>query len=275
MSDELQVASTSDTLESVQAAANGTAEGVPVSESSLSQFTESEDGRTVTYENSNSERQALLERLRQAEEEIKFPIETEESSVAESESAADETDLKAAKDAIAATIDQQAVADAIADARRSMGLGDDGMNTVQPAGGPTREFYTRMGELRAVDPQGIQVLQENAKDIYVAPEVGQLLVNHSHGIDLMIALAKNPAVASQLYAMPIAQQVQEVQEALAVTRWQAARAAATPRKTVSKAPPPIKPVGGSTTKSSLPPDDLPYDEWRVWRDREAKQRYRK
>ena len=48
-----------------------------------------------------------------------------------------------------------------------------------------------------------------------------------------------------------------------------------PRQAVSAAPRPIKPVGGSATKSSVPLDELPYAEYRKLRDQQARNRYRR
>jgi hypothetical protein len=43
----------------------------------------------------------------------------------------------------------------------------------------------------------------------------------------------------------------------------------------SAAPPPIKPVGGSATRSSVPLDEMPYSEYRKIRDRQAQERFRR
>lgn len=53
------------------------------------------------------------------------------------------------------------------------------------------------------------------------------------------------------------------------------RAAPPPRRAVSNAPAPIKPVGGSATRSSVPLDELPYSEYRRIRDQQQKNRYRR
>lgn len=47
------------------------------------------------------------------------------------------------------------------------------------------------------------------------------------------------------------------------------------RRPLSRAPAPIRPVGGSATKSSVPMDELNYQEYRKLRDQQAKARYRR
>ena len=66
----LVVSSSTDGQQAVEDAAQGTSDGVPVSESSLQNFAESADGDVLTYENPQSERQALLQRLAEAEREV-------------------------------------------------------------------------------------------------------------------------------------------------------------------------------------------------------------
>jgi len=53
------------------------------------------------------------------------------------------------------------------------------------------------------------------------------------------------------------------------------RASPPPRKAISAAPAPIKPLGGGNTKSSLPMDQLDYAEYRKLRDQQSKARYRR
>jgi hypothetical protein len=53
------------------------------------------------------------------------------------------------------------------------------------------------------------------------------------------------------------------------------RASPPPRKAVSAAPAPIKPLGGGNTKSSVPLDQLDYADFRKIRDQQQKARYRR
>jgi hypothetical protein len=53
------------------------------------------------------------------------------------------------------------------------------------------------------------------------------------------------------------------------------RASPPPRKAISSAPAPIKPLGGGNTKSSVPMDQLDYAEYRRIRDQQVKAKYRR
>jgi hypothetical protein len=74
-----------------------------------------------------------------------------------------------------------------------------------------------------------------------------------------------------------AQKLQNVPEHLALAHIAQLTARMSPdfqRRPVSKAPAPIRPIGGSSTKSSLPLDELPYQEYKREREKQAKARYR-
>lgn len=68
--------------------------------------------------------------------------------------------------------------------------------------------------------------------------------------------------------------IQKISEWVA-TRASRAQEEADEERPRSKAPAPIRPLSGSSTKSSVPMDELPYQEYRRLRDQQSKNRYKR
>jgi hypothetical protein len=121
--------------------------------------------------------------------------------------------------------------------------------------------------------------------------VAAIIRDHPNGADLQYYLGRNPKVAKELMEVPvhvamaragaIAEQLGRTEEQEPTSERIEKEAAEekpnafTPRRAQSAAPAPIRPVGGSATKSSVPIDELPYGEFRKLRDQQEKARYRR
>jgi hypothetical protein len=119
--------------------------------------------------------------------------------------------------------------------------------------GPSREFDRRLGQLAIIDPEGVAHLRGEGGEVGVPAAVGQLLLSHPFGADLMVTLARDPETAAKLAELPLAEAIRQTQEALTILQWEAGKPVQTQpmQRARSNAPPPIKPVGGSATKSSV------------------------
>jgi hypothetical protein len=106
------------------------------------------------------------------------------------------------------------------------------------------------------------------------PEVGYFLQSHPdvvedlNGMDEEVAMAEVGWLSKQIGPKEDTEPSSEPEKP-------EHRASPTPRKAISAAPLPISPVGGSSTKSSVSADELPYAEFRRMREQQIKQRYRR
>jgi len=261
----LVVSSSTDGQEAVESAAQGTPEGVPVSESSLQDFRESEstEGQTVTtsYENSGSERNALLARLSEAEREIELLPE----APADQARAVDESGLTVEE---RAQIRATAIQDAISTARRQHAYSDqDPAQQFQTELDSARaqwatSFGNRMSQLRS--PESDQLFESAiASGLGVTNAVTDTLTALEHGPDVLLHLLRNHDEMRRLLRLPD-------HLASAHVASLAAQLSAPPRRARSAAPEPIRPVGGSSTRSSLSADELPYQEFVKFREKQIK-----
>jgi hypothetical protein len=267
----LVVSSSTDGQQAVENAAQGTSEGVSVSESSLADFRESEssDGQTTTsYESPGSERNALLERLSEAEREIELlPEEPADDALPGNES----TGLNQQEREL---LRQAALQDALEDARRTYrqqpaySSPEEQMRLSEAELGAAREqwsqtFWDRMA--RAPDKKQTDQLFDQAIEsgIGISDAVTDTLLAVDCGPEALVHLLKHPEERARLLRLP------EHLAAASVADL-AARLAQPPRRQRSNAPAPITPVSGSPTRSSLPLEDLSYQDYRAARERQIR-----
>jgi hypothetical protein len=112
----------------------------------------------------------------------------------------------------------------------------------------------------------MQQLRAQTPDI--AELVGDALLALPGGPEATLYLIRHPEQARELQGLPEHVAVAKVAQLTA-------RLDPAAKRQRSNAPPPISPVGGSATRSSLPLDELPYAEYRRRRDEQSKNRYRK
>jgi hypothetical protein len=264
MSDELVLATSSDTQESAEKALNPDREAgrVKVEDSALSDFTaESTDGKTITsYERADSSRHLYEQQLDEAEADL---VELSKPEPAEADATAQQSDIDIE------AVRKAATEDAIRDARARMTAQQQSpsvesqYNAVLEQAGAA--FVSRMEEIKSKDPSFMQLVHK-LDDVIFAPEVREAMVYS--GADVVAYLVRNPGEAKKLAALPPLAAVAQV-GALATKM-------TTNSRRVQPAPGAvITPVGGSSTKSAVPLDEAPYQDYRRIRDQQEKNRYRR
>ena len=241
----------------MESAALGASEGVPVSESSLADFRESEssDGQTTatSYESPQSERQALLERARASRTgNPAFARSADQAQPAD----AGFIDMEAVR--------QQALADAIEDGRRLHRQTAYCEPEQPPQPSPQAEMERLRAELAAdfgrrmdaIKPPDMDQLMAAAgqEGTDVSPEVADTLMTLDGGPQAVIYLLKHADERQKLARLPS-------HIAVGYAGHLAAQLAAPARRQRSSAPAPISPVGGSSTRSSLAPDTMSYQDY--------------
>lgn len=121
------------------------------------------------------------------------------------------------------------------------------------------------------------------ENIPIYDGVKAIIMQDPNGVDLQYYLARNPKVARDLMAMPVELAMAKagaIAAQLGTTESEAPSSAGdeeepAPVRKAKTAPAPIRPVGGSATKSSVPLDELPYAEYRKMRDQQEKNKYRR
>lgn len=122
------------------------------------------------------------------------------------------------------------------------------------------------------------------ENIPIYDGVKAIIMQDPNGVDLQYYLARNPKVARDLMAMPVELAMARagaIAAQLGTTETEAPSSSSDEeepsavRKASKNAPAPIRPVGGSATKSSVPLDELPYSEYRKLRDQQEKNKYRR
>jgi len=99
--------------------------------------------------------------------------------------------------------------------------------------------------------------------------------------DVVYFIAQHPETAKELWNMSPTKAIAEVGRIAAKLEVSPQEEATNERKSgpdklpVSSAPPPIKPLSGHSTRSSVPLDNLDYAEYRKIRDKQDKERFRR
>jgi hypothetical protein len=267
---EVVVATTTDSQSTADAAAQGDEEAarVPVEESSLRDFrqSESEDGAvsSVSFEHPQSERQTFIAQLEQDAADLPQLISDDP-----------EPDHQADGDADLAEVRRIATQDAIAAGRRRM------EQEPQPTQAWQQEertlvaqaalgYQEQMAKIRQRDPERFDKANENLKRVIDAgaqlrDDVRDAIIL-SQAAEGFFALTDNPQELRAFIALPPDAQKVKIGQLQARAERQGAR------QTRSNAPPPIHPVKGSATRSSLPKDEMEYQDFRRVREAEIRAR---
>jgi hypothetical protein len=256
----MKLASTTDDKAVVSAVANGEEAREPQARFEIEK--QLDGSSSESYEHPASERSLLLERLRLEELEADRLINPEDEG---------ET-----VDVLGEVTDEPGSVEtneaAKVDAKGAPPVQESGP-VAQPSA--AMQFHWRIGQLANENPEGVQALASTKLEI--PRPVLNLLASEAVGADLAIHLVEHPEVVDQLKAMPVERAVRETLEAMAIIKFQAQQAASgqqsQPRKAVSLAPAPIKPLGGGNTKSSLPMDEMNFQDYKRARAAQVKSRY--
>lgn len=132
------------------------------------------------------------------------------------------------------------------------------------------DFDEVVGNKSIQIPQSVQLA---VLEMDNGPEIAYFIGQHPEEAKKMMNMS--PAAAAA-YVGKIAARLEPVKEE--ETEGRESRKAGpdkAPTFSSSKAPAPIRPLTGHSTKSTVPIDELPYDEYRKVRDRQEKERYRR
>src|SRR5262249_38537650 len=163
-----------------------------------------------------------------------------------------------------AQVRQQAIADAIETGRRGSGYYEQ----AQSLSPEQIHFTERVKEIAGNDlPKLLRDAQAEGTDLTKGVHAALLVM--PGGPEAAIYLLRNAEDRRKLASMPEYQAVAAVGFLAArLTQPQAKRA-------ISSAPPPIKPVGGSATRSSIPLDETDYQTYARIRNNQEKMRFRR
>lgn len=147
---------------------------------------------------------------------------------------------------------------------------------------PEHPHYARMQNLhRWYGPEKIAEIVTPVIDagIDVTPGVATAIAELPNGPEVIVHLCRDPWCPDGIVAL---NEMTPKQARRVLGEWSKAVEAEEsgpenpqPVSGRSRAPAPIRPLGGSSTKSSVPPEEMSYQEYRKFRDRQEKQRYRR
>ncbi len=135
-----------------------------------------------------------------------------------------------------------------------------------------KEFKGRLEEARERYDDFDEVI--GRRNIQVPQVVVDTIPGLENGPDVMYYLAQHPDVCEKLMEMKPHRAVAEIGKIAAALEPKEDDEPSSTARGVSKAPAPIRPIGGSATKSSVQADQLPYQEFKKLRNAQIKNRYR-
>ena len=280
---DLRVSTTTDSAAVASAVANDEEGGrIPTPKLDVEKL----DGSTATsYEHPRSERTLLLERLadHEADLEALTSPEADSEQVSSTESSeegqpVDESELgidmqavrrAATEDAIAAARRQQAERERYYAEQQRQHFSPEQLELNRTLAALQANFAAGLEATGAEQAELQKLIEAREKEgLDVSDSVRDALLSLPNGPAAMVHLVRNPAELRRLAGMS---------DAVAVAHVGALTARLSPaaRRAVSNAPAPITPVGGSSTKSSVPLDQTDYATYRRIRDQQAKNRYRR
>lgn len=105
------------------------------------------------------------------------------------------------------------------------------------------------------------------------PQSAQLAIIESEtGAEIAYYLGKHPEICEELANLSDVKVVARIGRIEALLEKSEASEITEDKKPETKVPPPIKPVGGSSARSTVDPDNLPYAEFKKWREKNGARR---
>jgi|SRR5579864_1130639 len=295
MTNELVIASTTDEQSKIDAAVQND-ESAARGRAPQPEEQNLDGSGVVSFEHPRSERTMLQERLAAAEaelQELTYPEDENETvttnEAAKAEQGATKTETQEETPAVPDTevdrywadVRRMALLDARRDARAKLGLPVDDYYSekmrehlstpAQKLNQARQQLATKFQErVNAIKPGNFdELLQAATADTSAPPITGEIvdaLLGLPNGAEAYVYLLQNPKEWRRIGSSPAA-----VAEIGALT----ARLGAPARRAISNAPEPIRPVGGSPTRSAKSPDEMSFAEYRAWRDRQSKSNFRR
>ncbi|SRR6266568_51144 len=273
----LSVATSTDSEAIAQAVANGQEARTEEPKFELEKL----DGSSVvSVEHPRSERTMLLERLKQHESDLEALTSPEADSeqVTSNESTEAEPGEQEPEDIDIAAVRKAATEDAIAAARRQQQERDEYYRAQQ-----TQHFSNPQAEIETLRAELMPPFQEKFQALIADVDAQQLqqtlriplseklldgLLCLPGGVESAAWLARNPQELQKLSRLP--EHMGLVHVAQLANRMNPAA-----HRRPSNAPEPIRPISGSATRFQKPADEMTYQEYRTFRDKQEKTRYRR
>lgn len=125
-----------------------------------------------------------------------------------------------------------------------------------------QDWSSKVEKVRAVAPDFDQAFA-NVAEITFAQSTLDAVAGHEKGAEIAYLLGKDPVKAYQIASLPPMQQLIAIGEIAAKTNL-------TKPKTVTSAPPPVKPVSGKS--SVVDPNSMSTSEWVAYRNKQLRQK---
>ncbi|HMY28733.1 MAG TPA: hypothetical protein PK211_07105 [Agitococcus sp.] len=125
-----------------------------------------------------------------------------------------------------------------------------------------QDWQSKVEKVRAVAPDFDEAFA-NVAEITFAQSTLDAVAGHEKGAEIAYLLGKDPVKAYQIASLPPMQQLMAIGEIAAKTNL-------TRPKTVTNAPPPVKPVSGKS--SIVDPNSLSMKEWVAYRNKQLRQK---
>jgi len=252
-------------MDSEEAEAAGRA---PVQEGPLGQFRESADGQTISYEHPQSERQTLLARL---EAEVSDAVELTKDATLDAEpEAGTETPTPNLTPEQEKQMADLAFQEFIATKQRQ--IQQPGDPTAQQLAAEQARYQQRMQEATATYDSEMQKIKQRNPAEFAAAEA-RFLAERFPPVPEPIRAALASVEGGPQVGYYLMQNPDQYRELLktggyaATARIGQLAAQFAPRsRPISTAPAPIRPVGGSSTRSSLPLDQSDYQDFKRIRE---------
>lgn len=125
-----------------------------------------------------------------------------------------------------------------------------------------QDWQSKVEKVRAVAPDFDEAFK-NVAEITFAQSTLDAVAGHEKGAEIAYLLGKDPVKAYQIASLPPMQQLMAIGEIAAKTNL-------TKPKTVTNAPPPVKPVSGKS--SIVDPNNMSIKEWVEHRNKQLRQK---
>lgn len=135
-------------------------------------------------------------------------------------------------------------------------------------------YSQRIDETRAAHPDFNDVIEQSG-DVPISPPMREALIATPLAGDLLYHFAKNPALCAEIAEMPASQALVamgrlEQQLETAAGGAPGAQATTTTARAKRRLPKPVTPVRGSTATATVKPDEMPYQQYKDYREKQER-----
>jgi|TARA_R110002020_G_scaffold93004_2_gene224620 hypothetical protein len=133
--------------------------------------------------------------------------------------------------------------------------------------------YERIDAYRAGGPSDFDAVIQSGQDLPLTAPMRDTVLSSESGPALMYHLSKNPEECDRIANMHPMAQIKELGRLEARIEGVTQAGPSSSPEPVTRAPRPIKPVGGGATTPTVKLDDLPYQEFKAAREKQLAARY--